>query len=215
MKLDKYWMIGIAALLITGFLWGAHWYRNKEADQVSSKVKANAENLVRPYSPTLGKPGAKVTVVEFFDPECEACSAVYPDVKVILKEFEGKARLVLRYMPLHKNSFHAASVLEGARKQGKYWEALELMFSRQREWADHHTPRPELLMGYMKMLGLDVETLLHSVKDSEIESRIRQDEEDGKTLGVTGTPTFFINGELLQQLGFDQLRAAIAAKVKE
>lgn len=209
MKFDKYVLLGVSALLITAFLWGARWYRDKDRAQVDAKAREGAELLVRSYSPTLGPSDAKVTIVEFFDPECEACRAFYPLVKQVLKEFNGKVRLVMRYMPFHKNSFYAASVLEAARKQGKYWEALEMMFARQPEWASHHDPKPELLMGYMKTLGLDLDTLKASLQDSEPKSKIQQDQQDGTQLGVTGTPTFFVNGKVLQKLGPEELRAAI------
>lgn len=214
MKFDKYVMLGVFALLITAFLWGARWYRNKESTQVNAKVQESAELLVRPYSPVLGPSDAKVTVVEFYDPECEACSAFYPVVKQVLQEFDGKVRLVLRYMPFHKNSVYAATVLEGAKKQGKYWEALETMFAHQSEWASHHAPKPELLMGYMKELGLNMETLAGSLQDSEPKSKIQQDQEDGTKLGITGTPTFFVNGRLLEKLSPQDLRAAIADALK-
>jgi len=209
MKLDKYLMVGVFALLATAFLLGARWYRNKERTQLETNVQKNADLLIRPYSLSLGPADAKVTIVEFFDPECEACRAFYPITKEILKEFDGKVRLVVRYMPFHKNSVYAASVLEAARKQGKYWEALEIMFARQPEWASHHEPKPELLVTYMKAIGLDMETFTSSLQDSEHKSKIQQDQQDGTQLGITKTPTFFVNGKLLQNLGPEDFRMAI------
>lgn len=214
MKFDKYVMLGVFALLIAAFLWGAHWYRTKERAQVDAKAAERAELLVRSYSPTLGPSEAKVTIVEFFDPECEACRAFYPAVKEVLKEFDGKVRLVLRYMPFHKNSVYAASVLEATRKQGKFWETLEMMFARQPEWASHHDPKPELLMTYMKALGLNMETLRDSLQDSEPKSKIQQDQQDGNQLGVTSTPTFFVNGKPLHQIGYEELRSAVKGELK-
>lgn len=208
-------MLGISALLIAAFLWAAHWYRTKEQKQAATRTMENADLLVRSYSPTLGPADAKVTVVEFFDPECEACRAFYPFVKDLLKEYDGRVRLVLRYMPFHKNSVYAAAVLEAARKQGKYWEALELLFSRQPEWASHHNPRPELLTGYMRALGLDMKMLGASLEDSEPRSKIQQDQQDGTQLGVKGTPSFFINGKPLDQIGYDQLRSMVEAEDKK
>lgn len=213
MKFDKWFLIGVSALLITVFLWGARWYRQKEAGRADEQVKANAEALVRPYSPSKGPADAPVTVVEFLDPECEACGALYPMVKQVVGEFEGKVRLVVRYLTFHKNSAYAASILEAARKQGKFWEALELMFEKQPEWAPHHAPRPELLLGYMKTLGLDMAALEASMKDTELQSKLAQDQEDGRALSVNRTPTFFVNGKRLEQLGYDQLRAAIQAEL--
>lgn len=215
MKFDKYLMLGIFAVLVAVFLSAAYWYRNMERTEGDNRATENANLLFRSYNASLGKPDAKVTVVEFFDPECEACSAFYTPVKRILKENEGRVRLVLRYMPLHKNSYYAAAILESARKQGKYWEALEMLFERQPDWASHHAPKPELLMDYMKELGLNLEAVKSSVEDIELKSKIQQDHEDGKQLGVAGTPTFFINGKLLRQLGFEELRTAVANAATE
>lgn len=215
MKFDKYWMIGIVSLLIAAFLWGARWYRQNEKAQADALALKHAALLVRPYSPTLGPSGAKVTLVEFFDPECEACRASFPAVKQVLKEFDGQVRLVMRYATFHKNSEYAVAVLEAARKQGKFWEALEVLFTRQPEWASHETPKPELLEGYMKGLGLNMETFASSLKDSEIKSKIQQDQEDGVQLAVTGTPAFFVNGKPLLQLGRDGLRSAIVEQLKQ
>ena len=79
----------------------------------------------RPHSPVFGNPAAKVTIVEFFDPSCETCRAFYPIVKGIVTSSFGQVRLVVRYAPLHKGSDTAVKILEAARQQGKYWEAVE------------------------------------------------------------------------------------------
>ncbi len=73
----------------------------------------------------MGDPDAAVTVVEFFDPSCEACRAFHPIVKDLLKEFDGKIRVVLRYAALHQGSDEAVRILETARMQGKFEPVLE------------------------------------------------------------------------------------------
>lgn len=104
----------------------------------------------------MGAEDAPVTLVEFFDPECESCRMVYPAIKDLLKSYEGKVRLVLRYMPLHPNSVQTSQALQAAHEQGKYWDLLTVMFERQPEWADHHSPKPEKVRVYAKELGLDL-----------------------------------------------------------
>lgn len=209
MKKDKYLIIGILAVAVVGFFVATRWYKGSEKKRLEQITAGKKEPLVRPHSPRLGPDTASVTIVEFFDPECESCRAFYPAAKQVLKEFDGKVQLVLRYMTFHKNSGYAVGILEGARRQGKYWEALELLFARQPEWASHHAPKPELLVVYMKELGLDIEQLKASAEDSEVKSRILQDKDDGMLLGVRGTPTFFVNGKLLPRLGYQELRSAI------
>lgn len=212
MNRNRYLLIGgILVLGISIFVAVGRNYQNKEAKRVESIIHVNKEPLVRSYSPRMGAEAAAVTIVEFFDPECESCRAFYPAVKQLLKTYDGKVQLVLRYMPLHKNSSHAAAMLEATRRQGKYWEALDLLLEKQPEWASHHAPRPELIPGYLKTLGLDVDAVKTAAEESDIKNRILQDNADARELGVTGTPTFFVNSEKLQQLGYEQLKQAIEA----
>jgi protein-disulfide isomerase len=214
MTINKLTLGGIAALLIVLFAAGAYRYRSDQASAAEDAAQAGSELLVRPYSPTQGPADAPVTVVEFFDPECESCRAMYPFVKQVMTEFDGRVRLVIRYMPLHQNSAYAATLLEAARAQGKYWEFLEVVMYRQPEWASHHAPRPELLMTYAPLAGLDAEQLRAAATDPQIAAHIEQDRSDGMALGANRTPTFFINGKPLMQLGYAPLRDAVQAELR-
>lgn len=209
MKINKLLLVAVAAGLVVLFLAGARWYRGQNTTTAAPVVQAEGALLVRPHSPTQGPVEAPVTIVEFFDPECEACRAMYPIVKQVMQEFDGRVRLVIRYLPLHQNSGYAAALLEGARRQNKYWEFLEVVMLRQPEWASHTAPRPELLMSYATQVGLDAEQLRIAATDPELRARIEQDQSDGVAFGANRTPTFFINGKPLLQLGYEPLRAAI------
>ncbi|MBM3751831.1 MAG: disulfide bond formation protein DsbA [Acidimicrobiia bacterium] len=170
--------------------------------------------FVRPHSPFLGPEQAPVTVVEFLDPECESCRVMYPMVKQLLTEFDGRMKLVIRYMPLHGNAVYASSLLEAAREQNKYWEFLEIMMARQPEWASHAAPRPELLLTDAPMVGIDVSKLKADAENPQIRIRILQDQTDGQSLGVNGTPTFFINGRELARLSYGDLKLAIQSQLQ-
>ena len=214
MKINKLTLGAIAALLVVLFAAGAYRYRAQQTATAETAAQAGSEQLVRPYSPTQGPANAPVIVVEFFDPECESCRAMYPFVKQVMAEFDGRVRLVIRYMPLHQNSAYAATLLEAARAQDKYWEFLEMVMYRQPEWASHNAPRPELLMTYAPLVGLDAEKLRIAATDPQIRTRIEQDRNDGMALGANRTPTFFINGKPLMQLGYAPLRDAIQAELR-
>jgi len=127
-------LIGVAVVIAA--MIGARYYR----ESLQSERKSTAANspLVRPDSPSLGLADAPVTLVEFLDPECESCRAFYPTVKRILKDYDGKVRLVVRYMTFHQNSALAATFTEAAGEQGKYWEMQETLFRRQPEWGERH-----------------------------------------------------------------------------
>jgi protein-disulfide isomerase len=214
MKINKFVMGGVAVALVAAFAIAANWYRSAESTQAEQTASQASDRLVRPHSPTLGPANAPVTLVEFLDPECEACGAMHPVVKQLMREYDGRVRLVVRYMPFHPNSAYAASLLEGAREQDKYWELMDVFFARQPEWAGHDAPRPDLLAGYARTLGLDVTRLGVTSTSAETERRITQDAEDGQALGVQRTPTFFVNGKPLPQIGYAPVKAALDAALR-
>ena len=170
---------------------------------------ALSEAFIRPHSPRLGYDMARVTVVEWLDPECESCSAMHPAVKRIIADYGDRVLFVIRYMPYHKGSMFAASALEEARELGKFEEALTVLFEKQPEWGNHHQPRPELIPAYLTKLGIPLERLDQEKLIAKHGDRIRLDQEDGNKVGVQGTPTFFVNEKPLQDLGEAPLRAAI------
>jgi len=199
----------VASILIALFIFGGNFYKSKKTEERKVVAQENSTAFEREHSPTLGPIDAKVQLVEFLDPECESCRRFHPIVKNIMKEHEGKIRLVIRYVPFHRNSRFAISVLEAARKQGKFWETLDRLFETQPEWGDHHNPRPEKIWDYLPGLGLDLEKVKNDVHDPSINNVINIDFADSKKLQVKGTPTFFINGKPLENFGEQPLRAAI------
>lgn len=169
MKKETILLAIIAGLVIIGAIIGANAYRSSVQNE-RKPTTANS-NLIREDSPTIGAADAKITLVEFLDPECESCAAFHPVVKKILKDYDGKIRLVVRYMPLHPNSVLAATFTEVAGEQGKYWQAQELLFQKQSEWGTKHgpatTPQPNvkaLFEKYAMELGLDLTNWIQQLK---------------------------------------------------
>lgn len=213
---NKYLIIlGSVFALILFFMVGAKMYQTQQAIQKTDAVGQNSEVFEREYSPRLGRSGAPVLIVEFLDPECESCRQFYPYVKMLMKDFEGKVQLIVKYAPFHGNSRYAISILEAARKQNRYWEALEVMFQHQPEWGSHHNPRPELIWNYIKDIpGINLEQMQVDMKDPKINEMIEQEIQDGMKLGVRATPTFFINGKELEEFSYEGLKAAIEQGLK-
>jgi protein-disulfide isomerase len=211
----------IAVLVIVGALIGANAYRSSVQSERKPTTTANA-SLIREDSPTLGNADAKVTIVEFLDPECESCAAFYPTVKKLLKEYDGKTRLVVRYMPLHPNSLSAATFTEAAGEQGKYWQAQELLFRKQSEWGTKHGPAPQvkadittLFRGYAMELGLDLDKMDKAFAENRYAKKLERDKADGQANGVRQTPTFFVNGRQLARLDERDLKALIEDELKK
>ena len=217
----------IAIVVVVFAVLGAGYYR--DSVQGVRRPAAGSDNtLVRPDSPALGPADARVTVVEFLDPECESCAAFSPVVKKMLKDYDGKVRLVVRYMPFHPNSVLAATVTEAAGEQGKYWEMQELLFRRQPEWGEIHghgghdaapqvrREQPAVLFErYAAELGLDVERVRAAVAANRYAAKVERDRRDGQTLGVARTPTFFVNGRQLARFSQYDLRALIEEELRK
>lgn len=219
----------IAIVVVIGALLGARYYRKSVQEvRVTSNTNSggkptfNAETLVRPDSPTLGAADAPVTLVEFLDPECESCAAFAPVVKKILAQYDGKVRLVVRYMPLHPNSLQAATLTEAAGEQGKYWQMQELLFQKQPEWGTKHgppsaAPPPDinaLFDKYAQELGLDLAKVESAFKENRFREKLQRDYKDGQSLGVRQTPSFFVNGRKLARFSEADLRALIEEELK-
>ncbi len=210
-----YLYIGVGALMLSAFIIGGSYYKKSQAENYTFLVKESAEIFVRDYSPRYGNKDAKVFLIEFLDPECESCRMFYPAVKKLITEFDGKVQLVVRYAPFHRNSKVAIRALEAARKQGKYWEAMELLFEHQPKWGSHHNPQPQVIFKLLPQIGLDMDKLNLDMKDPEIGKIIEQDTKDLRQLEVRGTPTFFVNGKPLQRFNFQELRSLIRSEVSE
>jgi protein-disulfide isomerase len=208
-------VVGAVVALVGGFILAAFIYNNQRAEKLASIEKASPVDnaFVRVYAQRLGPRDAKVTLVEFLDPGCESCAALAPHVKAILDAHPGEVQLVLRYNPLHQGADTAVKMLEAARKQGMYWETLQLMFDTQSQWASHHHPTPERLFEFLPSLGLDITRLEREMQGMDIAHILQQDMVDAKTLGARKTPTFFVNGKPLPSFGVPQLQALVASEV--
>ena len=207
--------ITAAAALLLVFIVGALLYTTQKKEQSTALVDTNRDVLIRMHSPTLGKPDAPVVIVEFFDPACETCSAFYPLVKDILAANPDQVRLVLRYAPFHNGSDKVVAVLEAARKQGKFWPALEALLATQDDWSPHHTPQVERVWPHLEGLGLNLEQMRIDMHAPEIANLIAQDLADGETLKVNKTPEFFVNGKPLPSFGYEQLQTLVADELNE
>lgn len=192
------------------------WFENRSAPVAGTfpVPPEIAEALMRPYSPILGPEDAPVTIVEFFDPACEACRAFHPVVKDILAKHEGAVRVVLRYTPFHgEGSEEAIRVLEAARMQGIFEPVLEALLEHQPRWASHGAPAPGRILGIAEQAGLNAEAAKTQMMAPQTVGVLNQDRADVEAVGVRGTPTFFVNGKPLDPFGADELRALVAAEV--
>lgn len=220
----------IIVVVIIAAIIGTNLYRSSTENAVvttnsnsSEKSPTANEALIRPDSYKLGNEDAKIKVVEFLDPECEACAAFHPIMKKILKNYDDKTQYVVRYMPLHPNSLTAATFLEAAGEQGKYWEAMDLVFQKQPEWGTKHGPAAAnapkvditaLFKKYATELQLDMDKMDKAFTDKSFTEKIERDKKDGTSLRVQRTPTIFVNGKKLASLSEPALNYMIDEALK-
>ena len=199
------------AVVLLGLLFAgaAQMYRSQQAQAAAAAAAKNMQSLVRMHSPSLGRADAPVHIVEFLDPACETCAAFYPMVKQLMAAQRESIRLTVRYAPLHRGSDEVVKALEASRKQGKFWQAVEALLASQPDWVQHHQARPELIWPQLARAGLDVEQLKTDMQSPDVARAVAQDVADARTLNVTKTPEFFVNGRPLPSFGFDQLRTLI------
>lgn len=212
MKKDiKFILFPLLAIIIFG---GALFFFNKNKEESASSLETTpSANLHREGTYSKGPADAKVTVVEFFDPECEGCAAFHPILQKIVGEYPNDVKLVARYMLYHGNSHEAALALEGAGKQGKFWEMYNFMLERQNEWSHRKEPVRDIFTKFASELKLDLDMFNQAYEDMTFRAALAKDVSDGQQLGVRGTPTFFINGKMLMNLSYQDLKAAIESEL--
>ena len=132
-----------------------------------------------------------ITVVEYSEYQCPFCSRVMPVALKLMKEYKGRVRWIVRDFPLgfHNRARPAAIAAKCASEQGKYWEMYETLFSNQRSLSDGD------LKSFGKLVGLNqnqYEECLNSPQKSLVQ--IEENYRSGEKLGVTGTPSYFVNG---------------------
>jgi protein-disulfide isomerase len=165
--------------------------------RVTTYLKAPA--LVRVDVPVNGAPfkgseKAQVTIVKFEDFQCPYCKAVQPNYQEVLKRYHGKVRLVHKDLPLdqiHPQARQAAEAARCADDEGKFWEYHDKLYASSPKAA------PEDLKLYAKDLGLKRDLFDQCLVSGKYKAAIQKDLKDAATLGLTGTPTFFINGREL------------------
>jgi protein-disulfide isomerase len=161
------------------------------------------------HAQTLGPADAKVHIVEFLDPACEACRAFYPFVKQLMAANPGKIKLTIRHVDFHPGADEVVKVLEASKKQGKYWPTLEAVLASQPQWAINHVARVELLWPHLEGVGLDLDRLRNDMPADDIERNLKQDRADANALKVEKTPEYFVNGRRMATFGYDQLRQLV------
>lgn len=170
--------------------------------------------LVRDDSPRLTS-GKKAVFVEYLDFECEACGTAHPVMTDLREKYGNDVTFVVRYLPLHGNSMNAALAAEAAREQDKFEEMHDKLFETQAEWSHSESSKEKTFEGYAQELGLDMKQYRASLKDPAAAKRIEQSTKDAQTLGVTGTPTFFLDGNKIEPTTIADFETKLDAAIED
>ena len=213
-------------LSVLGVALGSAWYLKRSS---SASPKPSSVNAPAPAAPALLAPGADpphimgaadapVTLEEFGDFECPPCGMLHPILKGLETEFgPSKIRLVFREFPLvptHVHALAAARAAEAAGLQGKFWEMHDIIYDHQKDWHEAFDVRP-IFEGYATKVGLNLEQFRKDQASEVVERRIFLDGKRAHSMGVTGTPTVFMNGREVpfESLAPEKLRALINSEL--
>lgn len=206
-SLTKVIVISIVVLLFLGF--SVYLF---VSSKIAQKERAEKPVTLSDSGQKTGSESAKITLVEFGDFQCPACKAREPALEQVREVYKDDVLFIFKHFPLkiaHPNAMTSAIAAEAAGRQGKFWEFHDLLYARQDEWA----PLPsgnEKFLEYASELGLDIDQFKKDIEDKKIEDVINAQVDEGVLAGVSGTPTFFINGKL-KDLGssFDSFKSEI------
>src|SRR5208282_1993009 len=197
-QVRRYFVVGVAALAIgVPAFYELATHGEKAPLPPPPASDTTADRLARPDSHIAGNPNAAVTVVEFGDFECPICGREEPVAREIRAKYAKQIRFVFRQFPLvHTHLFaeRMAEASECAGQQGKFWEAVDKIYSRQTELSE------EALKRDAAEIGLDQAKFNPCMASGAEAARVRRDVEDGKALGVNATPTFFIGRQVVSDV---------------
>ncbi|MDD2941642.1 MAG: thioredoxin domain-containing protein [bacterium] len=167
--------------------------RASQAKEEEASIEEQFKNPVKVdigSSPVRGSADAPVTIVEFSDFQCPYCSRGKAVMEEVLKSYPGKVKVVFKNLPLpfHPEAEPAAIAALAAGKQGKFWEMHDLLFDNQAELSSAK------YLEFAGKLGLDLNKFKDDLDSAEVKKAVKDDAELAGSLGVRGTPGFFVNG---------------------
>lgn len=208
----------VVVALIISFILIAPSIRNSLAP-VGDIVIPEFSEVLNPDRNSMGETNAPVTVVEFSDFQCPACKNFHENIEpTLVEEYvnTGKVKFTYRSMGdwLGPESFSAAEAGYCAADQGKFWEYHQTLFANQ-GLEGRGSFANKRLVAMAEELGLDMDAFNSCIDGNQSQAEVNQDRADGQTAGVTGTPSFLVNGKLVPIVSsYNELFQAIDAELQ-
>lgn len=158
-------------------------------NQNRKEVKEDIKNFIRPHNPTTNNNNAPITVLAFIDFECPYCQKAYPMFKEIMQEYGPAVNIVFKNFPIelvHPRSNEAALAAACAEEQNKFWPYYEQIF-------ENNNLSRDSLLEYANNIKLQARQFTDCLDTAKYRPQIDQDLSDVASLGVRGTPTYFVN----------------------
>ena len=199
---------GAAFLLLGGAVAGVFYLDSAEPSQPALLLDA-----VSTTDWVKGGKESKVTLIEYSDFQCPACGHYYPLVKQLAQEFGDKIQFAYRHFPLpsHKNAELAARAAEAGGAQNKFWEMHDMIFEHQGEWSEKSAgDARNIFRQYAEKLGLDTARFESDLDSDAVKNKVENDRQSGLRSKVNSTPTFFLNGQKIQNpRSYDEFKSLI------
>ncbi len=198
--------IAIAVIVVVLF-GGSIWY--------SMNVEKTYNDGVTVTDHIKGGADAKVTLTEYSDFQCPACGQFEPVVEEILNQYGDKIKFEYKNFPLlqvHPFAESAAVAAEAAAQQGKYFEFHDMLFAKQSEWTAGISPAT-FYAKYAKELGMNVSQFEKQQRSSILRDKVKADFKAAVALGLTSTPTFYLNGVKMNLTSIEAFKAQVVAAV--
>lgn len=210
-KIQKWGIIVLILGVVFYFGYKAYAYFTAPLPEV-----ATAPIQVADTDHVKGAEDAAVTLVEYGDFECPACAFYAPIVKSLSDSYPDRLRVVFRHFPLpsHTNAYEAALAAEAAGKQGKFWEMHDVLYEKQEEWSKNSNPQGKF-EEYASQLELDLEKFKKDMETDDLKEKVDNDVLSGNSLKVSFTPSFFLDGQLVQPRSLDEFKKLIDNMLKE
>ncbi|MDB5180506.1 MAG: Na+/H+ antiporter, NhaA family protein nonfunctional [Candidatus Saccharibacteria bacterium] len=201
------WIIfsAVVVLLLGGLI---VWTRVNNPSVDVSKIDSNVVLKASAESGNIadhveGKADSKVILVEYGDFQCPSCGNAHPNVKALMEEYGDRIGLIFRNFPLtsiHPNARAGAAAAEAAGLQDRFWDMHDLLYANRDSWINlDAAQRTDMFASFANQLGLDAAKFKTDYASADVNKKISFDIAVGKAKKVDATPTFFLNGEKLDE----------------
>jgi NhaA family Na+:H+ antiporter len=202
----------VAAAALGG---GTYLYHSKRTANLPLKISKGAGEQETKAAHVLGPADAAVTLEEFGDFQCPPCGRLSEPINQLQKKYNICVIYRNFPLPVHQHAKEAAYAAEAAALQGRFWEMHDMLFREQAVWSNSGDARA-LFTTYAGMLQLDLGRFKQDMESSEVQHRVEVDKERGAAIGVSNTPTIFLNNQAVPppQLNPESLAAAVESVMK-